>query len=47
MTDDFAWAAGHGKWQVPPQAEGFCAGKEGGKAPPLALTLRQRSARAE
>lgn len=22
MTGDFAWAAGHGKWHVPPQAEG-------------------------
>jgi len=23
MTGDFTWAAGHGKWLVPPQAEGF------------------------
>lgn len=35
MTDDFAWAAGHGNWHVPPQAEGVRARKEGGKAPPI------------
>ena len=23
MTGHFTWAAGHGKWLVPPQAEGF------------------------
>ncbi|MDN0112755.1 hypothetical protein [Yersinia mollaretii] len=25
MTGDLAWAAGHGKWHVPPQAEGVFA----------------------
>lgn len=25
MTGDFSWAAGHGKWLVPPQAEGVFA----------------------